>query len=229
MASHSTNSQEQFDRQGGAVTSLVATGSNSTQAVESHPCSAGGRIMQVCENATYQDVLDAPDHKVAELLHGKLYLMSRPAGPHAYAASMLGGLLIPPFKRGKGGPGGWHLLDEPELHLIRDTKVVVPDLAGWLLESMPKIPQDHKFTQKPDWVCEVLSPSTFKTDWDLKIPEYAAAGIKHLWVVDPLAQDLKAFELIAGEWVLLACLKDDAQVCVPPYDAITFSLSELWP
>ncbi len=75
--------------------------------------------------ATYQDVLDAPPNMVAEVIDGQLVLMPRPAKPHALAASALGQELGPPFQRGKGGPGGWFVLDEPELHLGGD--ILVPE------------------------------------------------------------------------------------------------------
>ena len=197
------------------------SGGDSSQASEE-------AVIQVVENATYQDVLDAPEHRVAELIHGKLYLMSRPAGPHARAASRLGMLIGNPFDLGVGGPGGWLVLGEPELHLIKDIKVMVPDLAGWKLETMAQPPQDHKFTVMPDWICEVLSPSTRKKDLDLKAPEYAEAGVEHLWMVDPAAQTLQAFELQAGEWAQIAELKNNDTVCVSPFDATTFSLGNIW-
>ena len=178
--------------------------------------------------ATYQDVIDAPENMVAELIDGELHLMSRPERPHTYAGSVLGGLLVPSFMLGRGGPGGWHIIDEPELHLIRDTRVLVPDLAGWKLETMPEFPESHRDAAMPDWVCEILSPSTSKVDLDVKAPLYAQAGIGHLWLIDPLAKTLQAFELRKGRWAQIADLKDADTVCVPPFDAIDFDLSELW-
>ena len=111
---------------------------------------------------TYQDVLDAPAHLVAEIIDGALYTHPRPAPVHTVASSVLGGELGPPFHRGRGGPGGWWILDEPELHLGED--VLVPDLAGWRRERMPELPGTAYFTLAPDWVCEVLSSSTRKVD-----------------------------------------------------------------
>ena len=178
--------------------------------------------------ATYQDVIDAPENMVAELIDGELHLMSRPTPAHAKAYSKLGGLLNTSFDWGITGPGGWHIIDEPELHLIRDTRVLVPDLAGWKLEAMPEIPESHRDASMPDWVCEILSPSTSKVDVDVKMPLYAQAGIGHLWLIDPLAKTLQAFELRKGKWAQIADLKDADTVCVPPFDAIDFDLSELW-
>ena len=192
------------------------------------PLRPGDRILEVRDNASYQDVLDAPEGKVAELIHGKLYLMSRPGGPHTHAASVLGMILGPPFHLGRGGPGGWLIYGEPELHLITDIKVFVPDLAGWLLETLPMAPDDHKFTLMPDWVCEVLSPSTRRKDLELKLPEYGQAGVPHVWVVDPLARTLEAYERQAGSLELTASLKGEEEVSLPPFDAVPFNLGLLW-
>ena len=140
---------------------------------------------------------------------------------------MLGGELGPPFHRGHGGPGGWWILDEPELHLGED--VLVPDLAGWRREHMPELPDTAYFTLAPDWVCEVLSSSTRKVDLHEKRPIYAREGVSHLWLVDPIDRALEAFELHDGQWLLIASVKDDEPVSSRPFDAITFSLGDLWP
>ena len=176
--------------------------------------------------ATYQDVLDAPAHLVAEIVDGALYTHPRPAMPHALASSRLGGELTGPFDRGRGGPGGWWIIDEPELHLGED--IVVPDLAGWRRERMPEYPDTAYVTLAPDWICEVLSASTRRFDLHGKRPIYARESVAHLWLVDPTDRTLEAFELRAGHWVLIASAKDDDPISVRPFDAITFSLGGLW-
>ena len=177
--------------------------------------------------ATYRDVLDAPEHHVAEIVDGVLHTHPQPAMPHALASSRLGGELIGPFDRGRGGPGGWWIIDEPELHSGGD--ILVPDLAGWRRERMPDYPLTPFVTLAPDWVCEVLSPSTRKHDLTGKRPIYARAGIGHLWFVDPMDRTLEAFGLRDGEWVVVASVRDEDPVRVRPFDAIEFSLAELWP
>lgn len=177
--------------------------------------------------ATYQDVLDAPPHMVAEVINGALHTQPRPAMPHALASSNLGIELGLPFGRGRDGPGGWWIVDEPELHLGAD--ILVPDLAGWRRKTMPDYPDTASCTIAPDWVCEVLSPSTRKIDLLEKRPIYAREGVCHLWFVDPLVRGLEAFKLQNDQWTLIATLKDDDPVSVPPFDAITFSLGYLWP
>lgn len=178
--------------------------------------------------ATYQDLLDAPPNRVAEIVNGALYTQPRPAAPHIYAGSRLGGRLDRYFHDDDdGGPGGWWILDEPELHLGED--ILVPDLAGWRRERMPEYPDGAYFTLAPDWVCEILSPSTRKLDRYEKRAIYAREGVRHLWFVDPVIKGLEAFELREGQWLLIAALQDDAEVRVAPFDAIAFPLSALWP
>ena len=176
--------------------------------------------------ATYQDVLDAPAHQVAEIIAGTLYTHPRPAPRHALASSTLGNKIGPPFHGGDGGPGGWWILDEPELHL--DEEIIVPDLAGWRRERMLELPDTAYFMLAPDWVCEVLSRSTRKIDLHEKRPVYAREGVAHLWLVDPTDRTLEAFELRDGQWVLIATAADDDSISIRPFDAITFSLGDLW-
>ncbi len=177
--------------------------------------------------ATYQDVLDAPPQMVAEIVDGKLYTHLRPRVSHATASIGLGGFISQTFQYGRGGPGGWWILLEPELHLGDD--IVVPDIAGWQRERMPELPNRAYITLSPDWVCEVLSPSTRKLDLGGKREVYARERVSYLWLVDPDARSLEAFALRNTEWVLIDTLFDDALVSLPPFDAITFNLSDLWP
>ena len=177
--------------------------------------------------ATYQDVLDAPQNMVAELVRGVLHLHPRPASLHALAKTSLGAELGSPFHQGEGGPGGWWIILEPELHLGED--VLVPDLAGWRRERMPEFPDAPWFGLAPDWVCEALSPETRRLDLTAKRDIYGAAGIGHLWFVDPAARMLEAFDRREETWALVAALKDDDEVRVPPFEAVGFSLAALWP
>ena len=178
------------------------------------------------KRATYQDVLDAPPNMVAEIVYGTLYTHPRPASPHARAGTGISALVGVPFDYGQDGPGGWWIVYEPELHL--GDHIVVPDLAGWRRARMPQYPDAAYFELAPDWVCEVLSPSTRALDRGAKQAIYAREGVQHLWLVDPGAKTLEAFELRKRRWVLLKQLAGNAQVSVPPFDAITFSLADLW-
>lgn len=182
--------------------------------------------MQTKRPATYQDVLDAPEHMVAELIDDQLYLSPRPAGPHSLVSSYLGGELIPPFAHGRGGPGGWIILDEPELHLGK--RVLVPDLAGWKRERMSTVPEDHKFTIAPDWICEVASKSTEKFDRATKLPVYARAGVGHAWLVHPGMRLLEVLRLTDGHWTVIDTFTDNEVVRAEPFDAIELTLATLW-
>jgi Uma2 family endonuclease len=176
--------------------------------------------------ATYEDILQAAPNLVAEILFGRLYTHPRPAPRHARSSSALGGKLFDPFDNGEGGPGGWWILDEPEIHLAKH--VIVPDIAGWRRERMPGLPDAAWLELAPDWVCEVLSPATAQTDRSLKLPIYAEHGVSHLWLVDPLLKTLEAYELKEDGWLLLATLKEEDPVRLPPFGAVEFSLSVLW-
>ncbi|MCY4326116.1 MAG: Uma2 family endonuclease [Rhodobacteraceae bacterium] len=176
--------------------------------------------------ATYQDVLDAPPRRVAEVLAGTLYTQPRPASHHARASSGLGAKIGTPFDYGDSGPGGWWIIDEPELHLRMD--IVVPDLAGWRRTTMPTYPDVAYFEIVPDWICEVLSPSTRRIDLSEKRTIYAREGVVHLWFVDPDTRTLEVFRLHKGQWLLLATLTGSAPVSQPPFEAISFPLDALW-
>ena len=180
------------------------------------------------KNATYQDVLDAPEHVVAELIHGVLHVHPRPAVPHARAGSRLGARLVGQFDDDDGGgPGGWVILFEPELHLGPD--VVVPDLAGWRRERMPRVPLESAFIElAPDWVCEVLSPSTRALDRSEKMDVFAREGVAWLWFVEPVDRSLEVYRLEKGRWLRLATHRDAAVVRAEPFDAVELALARLW-
>jgi Uma2 family endonuclease len=178
------------------------------------------------KRATYEDVLNAPENKVAEILDGELFLSPRPAPKHSAAASGLGMLLGEPFHRGRGGPGGWWILDEPELHL--GTHVVVPDVAGWRRERMPVLADEAFFSIVPDWVCEVLSPSTERIDRARKLRIYAEAGVAHAWFVDPILRTLEALRLHDGAWVIVGVISGADPARVEPFDAALLELAVLW-
>lgn len=177
--------------------------------------------------ATYEDLFDLPEHLVGEIIQGQLYTHPRPAPRHAVAYSVLGGNIGGFYHWGSDGPGGWWIIDEPELHL--GGHILVPDLAGWRRERMPALPETAWFELAPDWVCEILSPGTARIDRALKMPLYAREGVGHLWLLDPDARTLEVYQLQAnGHWLLLTTLKEDDPVRQPPFDAIEFSLGGLW-
>jgi Uma2 family endonuclease len=176
--------------------------------------------------ATYQDVLDAPEQLVAELIAGELYTHPRPAPSHATAASVLGMDLGGAFHRGRGGPGGWWILDEPELHLHED--VLVPDIAGWRRERMPEQPRTAYYEIVPDWVCEVLSPWTARVDRVRKVPMYARERVAHVWLVNPADQTLEVLRLDGEGYRLIATHGGAEMVRAEPFAELELELSALW-
>jgi Uma2 family endonuclease len=176
----------------------------------------------------YERYQQVPEHQCAEIIRGTLYVLPRPAPRHANAASVLGGDLSGPFQRGRGGPGGWWILFEPELHLVT-LEPVVPDLAGWRVERMPSLPETAYFALPPDWVCEVLSKSTESIDRNEKLPLYAEHGVRHAWLVDPIAQTLEVRTLgDDGHWREVQIHRGDARVCAAPFEAVELELGALW-
>jgi Uma2 family endonuclease len=180
----------------------------------------------VRKRTTYDDLIEVPEHLVAEIVDGDLYVSPRPAGPHTLATSGLGVSIGGPFDLGRGGPGGWWILDEPELHLGAD--VLVPDIAGWRRERMPAVEDVAYFTLAPDWACEVLSPSTERLDRVRKLPAYAREGVRHVWLVNPRSRTLEVLRLEAGIWVLAATHGGSDLIRAEPFEAVELDLGALW-
>jgi Uma2 family endonuclease len=185
-----------------------------------------GKVYPVKKNATYEDLCALPENLVAEMFDGELYATPRPAPLHANSTSVLCSELGGPFHRGRNGPGGWWILVEPELHFGAD--VLVPDIAGWRREKLAALPSTAYFTQAPDWVCEVLSPSTETIDRAKKLGRYARAGVAHTWLVNPLLKTLEVLALADGRWSLAATHEGDVKVRTEPFDAIELELGALW-
>jgi Uma2 family endonuclease len=176
----------------------------------------------------YQQLEALPEGLTGEILNGQLHTQPRPAGPHALVESNLQIEIGGPFVRGRGGPGGWWIIIEPEIHFVTDQEVAVPDLAGWRRARMPKIPEGHRFEVVSDWVCEILSPSTASKDREVKMPIYAQYGVAHAWLVDPKRRTLEAYALEGATWRLIAKASDKETIAAAPFDALELDLSNLW-
>jgi Uma2 family endonuclease len=192
-----------------------------------------GQPAEQLRQATYAEIESLPEHQVGEILNGMLHVMPRPAPKHATACSQLGGELMGPFDRGRGGPGGWRILDEPELHFPNPAAqagkdVVVPDLAGWLRERMPVLPTTVYFAMAPDWICEVLSESTEEVDREVKMPIYAREGVRYAWLIDPIKRTLEVYVLEGRRWGPASVWNGDERPRVAPFEAIELELSALW-
>lgn len=178
--------------------------------------------------ATYEDLLALPEHLVGEILGGDLFALPRPSPRHALAASGLGGALFDSFGRPGGGepPGGWWILDEPELHLGAD--ILVPDIAGWRRERMTTLPEKAYFELAPDWACEVLSSATEAIDRGRKMEVYAREGVSFLWLLNPIHRTLETYRLVESRWTLLATFVGDTTVRAEPFEAVALDMSRWW-
>lgn len=170
-----------------------------------------------------------PDYnKVREVLRGVVMMSPRPAPSHALVASNLGMRLGLPFHHGEGGPGGWWILDEPELHL--GPEELAPDLAGWRRDRMPRLPETAYFSLPPDWICEVLSPSTEEIDRSEKLEIYAEHGVRHVWLAQPVLRTLEVYRLDpGGSYLLVRNHRGRRSVKAEPFDAVPLDLARIWP
>lgn len=181
--------------------------------------------------ATYADLEKVSPERVAELIDGELITSPRPAMWHAKASSALGMLVGSAYQFGVGGPGGWHIIDEPELHFRRGEEfdVLVPDLAGWRKKRLPEVPDVAHMTLAPDWVGEVLSSSTESVDRLRKLPIYLREGVGHVWLVSVALRSIEVYRRSDPGWVLVGQHEGDDKVRAEPFDAFEFELANLWP
>ncbi len=182
------------------------------------------------KRATYADVLAAPPHMTAEVLDGELHLMPRPARKHLRSVSGLGAMLYMSFDAGVNGPGGWTILDEPELHLGPEPDILVPDLGGWRSGRLvEKDDEDPPFiTVIPDWVCEILSPGTARVDRLKKMRIYARERIQYVWLSDPRERIVEVYRFGDAAYTLVGAFGGDDALTAEPVEAVTIPTSIMW-
>jgi Uma2 family endonuclease len=179
------------------------------------------------KKSTYEDLHSIPENMIGEIIDGELIATPRPAPGHMLSISILGGKIMPSYQYSEGGnPGGWVILFETEVKLEED--IVVPDLAGWKKERFPTELEHNWISVVPDWVCEVLSPSTFRNDKIKKMPLYGRHGVGHIWLIDPLTMTMDAFRLESGRWSLLGSFDEKDKVRVEPFEEVEINLKDLW-
>ncbi len=186
--------------------------------------------MQVARGPTPYEQLEAlPETLVGECLNGMLYTQPRPRSHHALASVRLSRMLGSVYDSDDAPDGdGWWLLAEPEIHFVYRVEVVVPDLAGWRRQRMPQFPDVPMFEIVPDWVCEILSPSTARKDREIKMPLYARDGVGWLWLIDPARRQIEVFERDGETWQARARAGADEQTALAPFPVVTLTLSHLW-
>lgn len=177
--------------------------------------------------ATLADLEALPEHMKGELIDGVLYAMTRPRAVHQGIAGAVFADVLMPFQRGRGGPGGWWILPEPGIELPRAPEIS-PDVAGWRRERMPALPVNRAINVVPDWVCEVLSPTTRGYQLLVKRRLYAASGVPFLWEIDRESQTLSVLRLEGGRWVDLGAYRDEEEARLPPFEAAAINVREWW-
>jgi Uma2 family endonuclease len=185
------------------------------------------RPLRRAHPATREDLEALPPGVLGEVIDGVLYAMTRPRSPHGRLLGTIASDLLPPYDRGRGGPGGWWILPEPGIELPGSAEVV-PDLAGWRRERLPTLPANASITLAPDWVCEILSPSTRNHDLRIKRPFYARSGVKHLWYVDSDARTVTISRLEGGRWVELGVFGDEDRMRAEPFAEVELALGDWW-
>ena len=175
--------------------------------------------------ATYNDLYGIPENATGEIIDGELIVTPRPSMGHGYAVTTLGHEVGPPYRFGRGGPGGWIFIFEPEIRLGEN--ILVPDLAGWRKERF-RAPEENWISVCPDWVCEALSPSSLRIDRVKKMPLYGLYGVQHFWLVDPVAKTLEVFRLESGRWLLLYAFSENDRIRAEPFQEIKIDLGNLW-
>jgi len=178
------------------------------------------------KKASYEDLFAVPETMTGEIIDGELIVSPRPSRRHSEAASSLVGEIVPPYKFGRGGPGGWIIQHEPEIAFATD--ILVPDLAGWRRERFPVEEGHNWISVAPDWVCEVLSPSTFRRDKIQKMRIYGQHQVAYAWLIDPESKILEAYALEGQRWVVLGVYGEGETIRVPPFEEIDIDLSNLW-
>lgn len=178
--------------------------------------------------AGWAEILAAPPGVEVEVIGGELWTHARPRPEHGRAQSALSYGLFGPFDRGRGGPGGWWLINEPDV-AFGAHDIVSPDIAGWRRERVPEFPCERPVAVRPDWVCEVLSPSTALRDRRDKAALYLEAGVPWYWLVDTRARLLEAFEATGGRWLRLGAWSEADVARVPPFDAVDLFVADLFP
>ncbi len=177
--------------------------------------------------ATYEDILALPETLIGEIINGELIAMPRPGPRHARSSSILGVAITGPFDIGQNdGPGGWWILDEPEIHI--NSNIIVPDLAGWRKDLVPNLPAAKAYFEiVPNWVCEVLSKKTAIIDRTEKLPFYYKIKVDYVWLINPEQKTLEVYIRKEDDWKVLN-FAGKQLVRAVPFDAIEINLGDLW-
>lgn len=178
------------------------------------------------KRATYNDLYSIPENMIGEIINGDLIVSPRPSRKHGYTASIIGNELGPPYNMGRGGPGGWIIIGEPEISF--SDNILVPDLAGWRKERFPESEDHNWISVSPDWVCEIVSQRSVRIDRVKKMGIYAQHRVGYYWIVDPTTKTLETLKNEAGRWLILGTYAEDDKVRAEPFQGVEIDLNSLW-
>lgn len=177
---------------------------------------------------TLADLDALPPGVVGEIIEGVLDTMTKPRARHQRTGLEIGSGLLGPFDHGRGGPGGWWIITEPGIQLP-NTPEISPDVAGWCRERLPELPVDEPIGVVPDWICEILSPTTRRHDQLVKLPYHARVGVAHAWVVDLESRVLTVHRLEEGTWRIVGTYSDESEARIVPFEAVPLNVAAWWP
>jgi Uma2 family endonuclease len=177
--------------------------------------------------ATYEDLRALPEGKRAQIVAGEVVFDPSPSPEHQATLGLVFADLASPFQRGRGGPGGWWILPDVDV-AFGPHDVLRPDLSGWRRDHVPEFPRERPISQRPDWICEILSPSTAVRDRGAKRDIYRTAGVPWYWLVDIANRTLTVLRLTGEGYVDHQTAGADGEAALAPFDAVALDLSALF-
>lgn len=178
--------------------------------------------------ATTADLLALPDRPRHEVIAGNLVQKLLPSPRHGFRQGEFLMEVGGPYQRGRGGPGGWWFGSEITCGLTA-TDTFLPDIAGWRRDNLPAPPEGPVCRVRPDWVCEILSPSDPGRDLRDKLAGYHRGGVPHYWIVDPERDLLTVHRWAEEAYLVVHVCELGPEVRAEPFDAVPLDLSGTLP
>jgi hypothetical protein len=178
--------------------------------------------------ATYADLVALPEDVKAEVLGGELVTQPSPSFSHVHVQGGMSHYIGGPLHfDGGGGSDGWWIVCEIDVRFTAHD-IVRPDVIGWRRSRLTSPRVAQPIDVAPDWICEVLSPSSTKRDRLHKFNLYARHGVPYYWLVDPDARLLEAYALDGGQWKSIGVYDETASARIAPFAAIELPVGRLF-